>query len=87
MVYELESGQAQSAFQGDTSGSRIGPPIGHTKRITSMAFYESRVYTGSMDGTIRVWDTKRRLAASTSRQRQVDEMYGGTSAPAGVVRH
>lgn len=84
-VFAIETGQSQAAFQGDSPGARLGPPVGHTKRITALAFFERRVYTGSMDGTIRVWDSKRKLAASTSRQRQVDKVYGATNMPAGLA--
>ena len=41
---------------GDVEGSHLGPPVSHTRAITAMCFYNTRIYTGSLDCTCRVWE-------------------------------
>ena len=41
---------------GDEEGSHLGPPVSHTRAITAMCFYNTRIYTGSLDCTVRVWE-------------------------------
>lgn len=55
-IYDLENGKVQTVIVGDSEGRHIGDIEGHTKIVTALCFFEERVYTGSADWTIRVWN-------------------------------
>lgn len=52
-------GAAQNAFVGEAdTESSTGEPVGHTKHVTALAMLGDRIYSGSADATIRVWDAR-----------------------------
>lgn len=52
-------GAAQNAFVGEQDKeSSTGEPVGHTKHVTALAMMGDRIYSGSADATIRVWDAR-----------------------------
>jgi WD40 repeat protein len=55
-VYELQTGVVTTVLLGDKPGNHIGPLQGHEKLITALFFFEEKLYTGSADWTIRVWN-------------------------------
>jgi WD40 repeat protein len=55
-VYEMQTGVVKTVLLGDKPGNHIGPLEGHDKLITALYFFEEKLYTGSADWTIRVWN-------------------------------
>ena len=41
---------------GDEKGKHLGPLVSHSKAITCMYLIDRRVYTGSLDCTVRIWE-------------------------------
>jgi hypothetical protein len=59
MLYALKTGQLQHIFHGDEEGRHLGEPEGHLGTITALYFYKFQAYSGSIDTTIQVWDTRK----------------------------
>lgn len=55
-VYSTIDGEAQNAFLGDSGANPMGEMVGHSKPISCIAFHSNRIYTGSVDGSIRGWN-------------------------------
>ena len=55
-VHDIMSGTAERVMLGDKAGRHLGGLKGHAKIITALYFFEERIYTGSADTTIRVWN-------------------------------
>jgi WD40 repeat protein len=55
-VHDIMSGAAERVMLGDKAGRHIGELKGHSKIISALCFFEERIYTGSADCTIRVWN-------------------------------
>jgi WD40 repeat protein/tetratricopeptide (TPR) repeat protein len=55
-VYSTVDGEAQNAFLGDSGRDPMGEMVGHSKPISCIAFHSDRIYTGSVDGSIRGWN-------------------------------
>ncbi|CAM9393000.1 unnamed protein product [Choristocarpus tenellus] len=56
LVYDIHKGQLEHVFSGDKPGRHTGEMLGHCGPITALFFYKYKVYTGSMDCTVQVWD-------------------------------
>lgn len=60
--------------QGDEPGRHLGEPEGHVGTITSLFYYKHTAYSGSIDTTIMVWDTRkhqvRQYTERESRERE-----------------
>ena len=50
------NGTCYRTVGGDEEGAHLGPSVSHTRAITAMCFYAQRIYTGSLDKTVRVWE-------------------------------
>ena len=57
-VFDIHDGELVLCFMGDEPGRHIGAPEGHTSIITCLYFYKERVYSGSMDTSLMVWDVE-----------------------------
>ena len=57
-VFNIHDGELKTVFTGDEPGRHVGAPEGHISIITCLYFYSTRVYSGSMDTTIMVWDVE-----------------------------
>jgi WD40 repeat protein/tetratricopeptide (TPR) repeat protein len=49
-------GTCERIIEGDELGTHIGDPTGHVKMISSLCFFGNRIYSGSMDNSIFVWE-------------------------------
>ena len=54
-LHDME-GTCERIIEGDELGKHIGEPNGHVKLISSLCFYGNRIFSGSMDNTIIVWE-------------------------------
>lgn len=54
-VYNIQTGKCLRVYQGDNALSRPGIPWGHTKTIVCLYYFGEYIYSGSLDGTCRVW--------------------------------
>ena len=54
-LHDME-GTCERIIEGDEFGTHIGEPTGHVKMISSLCFYGNRIYSGSMDNVIFVWE-------------------------------
>eukprot|EP00945_MAST-04E_sp_MAST-4E-sp1_P004374 g4374.t1 len=54
-LHDME-GTCERIIEGDTKGQHIGEVSGHTKMVSSLCFYGNRLFSGSMDKTIMVWE-------------------------------
>jgi WD40 repeat protein/tetratricopeptide (TPR) repeat protein len=50
------NGTCYRTVGGDEEGAHLGPAVSHTRAITAMCYYAKRIYTGSLDKTVRVWE-------------------------------
>lgn len=58
MVYDLNGGALQHIFYGDEDGRHFGEAEGHLGIITCLFFYKHVAFSGSVDTTIQMWDTR-----------------------------
>jgi hypothetical protein len=56
-TYSLDKGRADTIVAGDV-GRHVGERTGHSKAITALGFYDTFLYTGSIDCTVRKWHTR-----------------------------
>jgi len=56
MAHTLDGGLCTNGYSGDSADTAIGPGMGHTSRVVSIAFAGRLIVTGSTDTTVRVWD-------------------------------
>ncbi len=54
-LHDLQ-GTCKRIIEGDSPGAHIGDMSGHTKMVSSLCFYGSIIYSGSMDNRMFVWD-------------------------------
>lgn len=54
-VFDMD-GTCYRTVGGDEEGKVVGKPVSHTRAITAMCYQDRRVYTGSLDTTVRVWE-------------------------------
>jgi WD40 repeat protein/tetratricopeptide (TPR) repeat protein len=66
LLFDILTGACLGQVVGDLDKSHLGDPIGHQAPIVSLFYVDNRIYTGSMDAALGVWDVK-------------DEMIGGFS--------
>ena len=74
-VYSTIDGEAQNAFLGDSGTNPMGEMVGHSKPISCIAFHSDRIYTGSVDGSIRGWNAndERGWGSYTPIDHDIDE--------------
>lgn len=75
-AFRTLDGGAANAFLGEpTDRPTVGEPVGHSKHVTSLAFFGNRIYSGSADATIRVWaaDKERGWGARTPIDLELEE--------------
>lgn len=56
MAFEMETGLCTNGFSGACRETAIGPPLGHTSRVVSIAFSGRIIVSGGTDSAVRVWD-------------------------------
>ena len=59
MVFDLLSGKCVNMFGADEDGTHVGETRGHTRQISCLYFREEYIFSGSVDGDIRVWHVDR----------------------------
>lgn len=66
LLFDLLTGACLAQALGDPRKEHLGDPTGHQAPIISLCYVGRRVYTGSMEASLGVWDVK-------------DELVGGYS--------
>jgi tetratricopeptide (TPR) repeat protein len=56
MAFEMDTGYCTNGFSGASRETSVGPPLGHTSRVVSIAFSGRIIVSGATDWSVRVWD-------------------------------
>ena len=76
-IHNMDAGELETVFMGDTEGKHVGQLIGHTGTITALFCHGKRIYTGSVDCSIICWDvdSEVKLFQSTGHEGAVTCIY------------